>query len=81
MNIKKRFKELQDKYPQHSSYIVLAEAITGMRVEKRGIAGLLKALVDPADYEKSDRLKLIQHLFSLSSYNISSHTKKRVKMP
>ena len=72
--LKKRLEELKSKNPYLSTYVLLAEAITGTKYEG-SIRTLIRKLVDKDDYSGSEIEGLTRHLNSLSQSGKDSHTK------
>ena len=79
-NLKKRLEELKRKNPYLSTYILLAEAITGTKYTG-DMRLLIDFFVDKDDYSKSELNGLAQHLKNLSETDIVCQRKKRVKSP
>lgn len=63
-----KFKELTEKYPNHSSYIVYGRLINMTPKEKWNRRKIVKwfSLVDRSDYLPSEKSSLIDNLLSLS---------------
>ena len=65
-SLKARFKHRAEKYPFDSSFICFGNAVRGRGFTKEVIRKWFYKLVDKEDYEKSDSVKLIEHMHRLS---------------
>jgi hypothetical protein len=60
-----KFKELTEKYPNHSSFIVYSRMIKRSGYSK-GIISKWFSLVDKGDYLNSEKKELLNHLFKMA---------------
>jgi len=60
-----KFKELTEKYPNHSSFIVYSRMIKKSGYSK-GIISKWFSLVDRDDYLISEKKELLSHLFKMA---------------
>ena len=63
--MKEKFKELTEKYPNHSSFIVYGRLINMTPKEgwnRRKIVKWFNSLVDKEDYLKSEKVSLLEGL-------------------
>jgi hypothetical protein len=74
MKLKKEFEELKKKYPEFSSYILLANMVKGRGYTKEVIETLIDLFVESSDYSKSDLPDLVHNLSKLSENVSDSHT-------
>jgi hypothetical protein len=65
-SIERRFSNLQQKRPFHSSFINLAAAVKGQKFSADRISRWFSQLVEKDDYDKHDRRALLGHLVALS---------------
>lgn len=61
--MKEQFKELQNKFPNTSDFIVFNRMIKGKEYSKRVISKWFGLLVDKNDYLKSEKEKVLKHTF------------------
>src|SRR5437870_4043003 len=66
-SIEARFKNLQLKKPNLSSYMSFAGAIKYQEFSKDPISRKFNQLVEKTDYDKKDKKRLIVHLVELSN--------------
>lgn len=66
LKLENQFYENTEKYPGWSSYLCFAEAIKHRRYNKKIIFRMFTKLVNPDDYNKSEKEAIIEYLENLS---------------
>lgn len=64
-SIERRFISMQEKYPNHSSFICFGRAIKDQGFSESMIKRWFNKLVDKDDYCRSEKAELFAHLYSL----------------
>jgi hypothetical protein len=78
-SIKARFKKVETKHPEYSSYLAFADAIWGENFCKDKLVRHFNKLVDKEDYDKTEKKAVVRFLLSLTK--ALRNTKNGVKMP
>lgn len=65
--IEGNFKEISKSNPFWSSYTCFAETITGRKFIRQAIAKWFNRLVDKDDYNRGDRMTLMENLMELTN--------------
>jgi hypothetical protein len=66
-SLKHSFEQVQYYYPNLTTYCQFVEAIKNRRFSKETITKYFYELVHPSEYEYSERLGILQHLYRLSN--------------
>ncbi len=66
-SIERRFKEMTQKHPEHSSFVQFGHAIKGQKITREMISKWFSKLVDKSDYDKKDRRVLLDHFETLTN--------------
>lgn len=66
-SIERRFLNLQQKRPNHSSFLNFAASIRSQNFSADKISRWFSELVEKVDYDKGDRAALLKHLYALSN--------------
>lgn len=66
-SIQRRFEAIAQKYPDLSTYICFARTIRGGGFGKKSIRHWFGKLIDPNDYDRPDKITLIEQLWKLSN--------------
>ena len=61
-----RFNGFKQASKGHSSFIVFSRTIKGQQFTKTAISRWFGKLVEKGDYEKSDKMRLLKHLYVLN---------------
>jgi hypothetical protein len=77
--IKERFQEKEIEYPNLSTYIVFAKAISKQGYDPKEISSSFSKLVDKNDYDKKDKICLLKQLEILSKKPVKSPQKDSKK--
>lgn len=62
-SIKHRFDALEQKQPNHGSYINFSEAVSGQNYNHERLRKAFNKLVDKEDYSQEEKRALLQHLY------------------
>ncbi len=73
-SIKRRFLNLQEKYPSLSSLINFTRAIKEQKFTKDMIGRWFGKLVEKDDYSTSDKKEILKHLLSVSNFEDNKKT-------
>ena len=65
-SLERRFKDIESKNPNYSSYICFAEAIDKQRFSRRAIRHWFDKLVDKDDYAVDEKNEVLRHLCTLA---------------
>jgi hypothetical protein len=68
--MREKFKELTEKYPNHSSFIVYTKVIKGSGYSKGVVSKWFKLLVDSSDYLISEKKELLNWLFQMAQNKV-----------
>lgn len=69
-SIKARFRELEYKYPDYSSFIVFCETVKGQNYSRDRLQRAFASCVEKDDYIGSSKNTLLKHLYALSEEKI-----------
>lgn len=67
-SLERRYQTIVNLEPQFSSYTCFSRTVSGCEFKRPTIAKWFNKLVDKNDYEKKDRLKLIEHLLWVTEF-------------
>lgn len=65
-SINKRFARFQEKRPAHSTLVVFAGTVYRQGYNKNTIGHWFKKLVDPEDYDKKEKRRIVAWLVEVS---------------
>jgi len=66
-SLERVFRKIQNENPDLSTFICFALAVEGKSFKRKTIRKHLNALIDKEDYDLSEKKRLIDHLYFLSS--------------
>jgi negative regulator of replication initiation len=78
-SIKARFKKVEAKHPEYSSYLAFADAIWGENFCKDKLVRHFNKLVEKEDYDKAEKKAVVRFLLSLT--RALRNTENKAKMP
>ncbi len=70
-SIERRFKNIQTKHPESSSYICFADSINGQNFSTDRIKRNFNRLVSKDDYTQEEKNRLLKNLYSLNKSHIN----------
>lgn len=76
-SIKRRFVAMNEKYPNHPSFICFGRAVQGQKLTLQAISRMFSVLVDPDDYDRKDRKALLKHFERLTNEPVDNRFRVR----
>jgi hypothetical protein len=81
-SVERRFRDMERKHPGRGSIINFNAAVRGMKLSRARLARWFLKLVDPNDYDKSERRQILDYAHTLSWSEAYAKTPKfRVRAP
>jgi len=71
-SIERRFKKIEKKNSDYTTYLCFAEAVRGQRFRSKTIRFWFNRLVDKDDYDKRDKKLILTFLYHMSNHTVES---------
>ncbi len=65
-SIERKFKKIEEKHPEWSSYICFAETISGQGFSEDRVKRMFNKLVDKEEYAQDEKRAIVKYLLSLN---------------